>query len=63
MCYIHTENGDLYVWGMNEYGQCGIKKVEEVKKPTLTTELNFKVEFVSCGYYHTALISSTKYIF
>ena len=47
---------------MNEYGQCSIKKIEEVKKPTLVTDLNLRVSLIDCGYYHTALITSKTFL-
>lgn len=48
---------------MNEYGQSSLKKVEEVKKPTLVSDLNFKVASIACGYYHTAIISSKVWLY
>jgi hypothetical protein len=51
------------VWGLNEYGELGVNNMEELIKPTLVTKLDFKVDFVSCGYYHTAIISSMHVIF
>ncbi len=51
------ETGELYVWGMNDTGQSCIKKLEEVKKPTLVTDFNHKISLIACGYYHTAVIT------
>ena len=52
-----ADDGSLYVWGINDNGELGIGSILEQPIPK-KLELNFKVKFVSCGYYHTALISS-----
>jgi alpha-tubulin suppressor-like RCC1 family protein len=50
-------NGVVYVWGVNENGELGVGKGNEISTPK-RLDLNFKVSFVSCGYYHSAVISS-----
>ena len=52
----------MYVWGVNENGELGVGKGNEISTPK-RLDLNFKVSFVSCGYYHSALISSSLFCF
>jgi X-linked retinitis pigmentosa GTPase regulator len=54
--YDIIENGDLFVWGINDNGELGIGKVNEINIPK-RLDLGFGISFVSCGYYHTAIIS------
>jgi X-linked retinitis pigmentosa GTPase regulator len=57
-----SEDGSLYVWGINDNGELGLGSVPEQSIPK-KIDLNFKVKFVSCGYYHTAIISKTGKLF
>ena len=52
----------MYVWGVNENGELGVGKGNEISTPK-RLDVNFKVSFVSCGYYHSALISSILFCF
>lgn len=52
-----TEGGDLYVWGTNDNGELGIDDKNELLKPKMLL-LGFRINYVSCGYYHTAIITS-----
>jgi hypothetical protein len=54
---LKKENGDLYVWGINDNGELGLGKLDEQFVPK-RIDLDFFVSFVACGYYHTAIISS-----
>ena len=45
------------MWGINDNGELGIGKVNELNVPK-RLELSFRVGFVSCGYYHTAIVTS-----
>ena len=52
-----TEDGDVYVWGGGSEGQLGFGASEtEVPKPT-KLDLEEKVVCISCGYYHTSLVT------
>lgn len=51
-----TKTGDLYVWGINDNGELGIGKATELNTPK-RLDLNFRIDMVSCGYYHTAIVS------
>jgi X-linked retinitis pigmentosa GTPase regulator len=54
--FVLKESGELYVWGINDNGELGIGKVNEINSPK-RIDLSFSIAFVSCGYYHTAIIS------
>lgn len=47
----------MYVWGINDNGEIGLGKINEQSSPKII-DLGVKISFVSCGYYHTALITS-----
>ena len=52
-----SEDGDVYMWGGGSEGQLGLGASEtEVPKPT-KLDLDEKIECLSCGYYHTALVT------
>ena len=46
------ENGNIYCWGANDYGQLGIGNNFNRNKPQQYLE-NPKFIFISCGYNHT----------
>ena len=57
-----TKDGDLYMWGYNEYGQLGVYTNVDKNAPVLinnsTTALPAKsVKYVALGYYHSAAIT------
>ena len=54
-----TERGEVWVWGSNTEGQLGLGEDSEetVFSPTLLP-LSSGVAHISCGYYHTALVTS-----
>ncbi|UJR08508.1 hypothetical protein I4U23_012774 [Adineta vaga] len=58
-----TDDGIVYVWGSNDDGQCGQPR----KTKTVTTpkelRLDYPVVAISCGYYHTALVSEDGRLF
>ncbi len=49
-----TENGDLYTWGYNYYGQLGDGTTEDKYNPT---KIMSNVKSVSLGYNHSACIT------
>jgi len=57
-----TENGDLFVWGINDNGELGIGKQVEQPIPK-RLDLGFEIRSVSCGYYHTAIVSKSGDIY
>lgn len=44
------------MWGINDNGELGLGKINEQFDPK-RLDLGFPVTFVSCGYYHTAIVS------
>ena len=59
--YALTSDNKLYGWGSNEFGQLGIKVVNNSKiyKPVLIEDLNdVIIEQISCGALHTLVLSS-----
>ena len=46
----------MYVWGSNSEGQIGIEGKSECPDPE-ELPIEDVVTYVSCGYYHTALVT------
>ncbi|CAF1394170.1 unnamed protein product [Adineta ricciae] len=58
-----NEDGVVYVWGANDDGQCGQpRKDDEIKVPK-ELRLDHSVTAISCGNYHTALVSKDGKLF
>ena len=61
-----TEEGKLFVWGSNEYGQCGLgEKVRDVSEIPQALKLpdNVRVVKISAGWYHSAVICENGGLF
>ncbi len=63
-----TESGRVYSWGRNDCGQLGIGTTggsNEPKFVAVIDEIKFNVfiEKISCGSYHSLLLSSDGYIY
>ncbi|CAH1799799.1 unnamed protein product [Owenia fusiformis] len=58
-CCALTDSGEVYVWGGNSEGQLGLGEVDDdvLTTPTLL-EFIEDVTCVSCGYYHTAVVTA-----
>lgn len=54
-----TEDGKVFVWGGNEDGKLGLGDVDSVSEPT-ALPMDLPVICVSCGYYHTAVITGNS---
>lgn len=56
-----TAGGEVYAFGKNDYGQLGLGHARNVKLPSLvkisTSDSDEKIVDVSCGYYHTVVIT------
>lgn len=50
-------NGDVYAWGDNKYGQCGLppSEIQEVETPTRLHTIK-GAQSVTCGDYHTFIL-------
>lgn len=54
---MFLESGKVFVWGSNSEGQLGFESSKtNCKQPTLL-EFKDKIRDISCGYYHTAVIT------
>ncbi|XP_071455632.1 probable E3 ubiquitin-protein ligase HERC4 [Hetaerina americana] len=60
-----ANNGDLYSWGSNTYGQLGIGTVgEDVSKPQLVKSLaGIPLAFIACGGFHSFAVSKSGTVF
>ncbi|TYZ61267.1 hypothetical protein PybrP1_009568 [[Pythium] brassicae (nom. inval.)] len=58
---VVTAGGEVYAFGKNDYGQLGLGHARNVKVPALVKvsvgEADEKVVDVSCGYYHTVVVT------
>lgn len=56
-----TASGEVYAFGKNDYGQLGLGHARNIKVPALVKialgEADEKVVDVSCGYYHTVVVT------
>ncbi|XP_058151622.1 E3 ISG15--protein ligase HERC5 [Dasypus novemcinctus] len=56
--------GNIYSWGKNDCGQLGLGHTNNKDSPCLVEELdNQKVEFLTCGASHTALLTKDGLVF
>ncbi|XP_052894618.1 probable E3 ubiquitin-protein ligase HERC4 [Anopheles moucheti] len=64
-CLALTNNGELYGWGSNSYGQLGIGTTnEKVPTPTLIKSLaGVPIAFIACGGNHSFVVSKSGAIF
>ncbi|XP_055628123.1 probable E3 ubiquitin-protein ligase HERC4 isoform X2 [Toxorhynchites rutilus septentrionalis] len=64
-CLALTNNGELYSWGANGYGQLGQGKTnEKIVNPTLIKSLaGIPIAFIACGGNHSFAISKSGAIF
>ncbi|XP_023933810.2 probable E3 ubiquitin-protein ligase HERC4 isoform X2 [Bicyclus anynana] len=60
-----SNNGDLYAWGANVYGQCGLgytSNKETTPRP-ITSLLGVPIALIACGSNHTFVISKSGAVF
>ncbi|XP_055679804.1 probable E3 ubiquitin-protein ligase HERC4 isoform X2 [Lutzomyia longipalpis] len=64
-CLALTNSGEIYAWGMNNYGQLGIGQgPEKVSKPMLVEALSgIPIAFICCGAHHSFALSTSGAIF
>jgi alpha-tubulin suppressor-like RCC1 family protein/tRNA A-37 threonylcarbamoyl transferase component Bud32 len=63
-----TECGHVYSWGSNDFGQLGIGNTMNSNEPKFVSVIdenkcNVFIEKISCGSYHSLLLSSDGYIY
>ena len=61
-----TSDNKLYGWGNNQFGQLGLKIVNQTKlyKPVLIKDLNdFNIKQISCGSVHTLVLTSEGMVY
>lgn len=56
-----SEDGEVYVWGGGSEGQLGLGDEMECPQPQLL-DIEGKVTCLSCGYYHTALVTGKCFV-
>ena len=63
LCYsfvyvsIYPDDGCVYVWGSGSEGQLGLGMSQQEAAVPVQLELEEKVKSLSCGYYHTAVVT------
>lgn len=64
-CLALTNAGELYSWGMNQYGQLGFGyHSETVPKPVLIASLvGLPVAYITCGANHSVILSKSGAVF
>ncbi|XP_072939555.1 probable E3 ubiquitin-protein ligase HERC4 isoform X2 [Epargyreus clarus] len=60
-----TNNGDLYSWGANSYGQCGLGTItnKETTPQPITSLLGVPIALIACGSNHTFVLSKSGAVF
>lgn len=60
-----TNIGDLYSWGANSYGQCGLGMIssKEVLPQAVTSLLGVPIALIACGSNHTFALSKSGAVF
>uniref|UniRef100_A0A672YS87 Retinitis pigmentosa GTPase regulator b n=1 Tax=Sphaeramia orbicularis TaxID=375764 RepID=A0A672YS87_9TELE len=62
--FVSTENGKLFMFGSNNWGQLGLGSKVTVNKPTCVKALKSqKVTLVSCGRNHTLICTAQGNVF
>ncbi|XP_034238735.1 X-linked retinitis pigmentosa GTPase regulator-like isoform X2 [Thrips palmi] len=54
---VLTVDGGVYVWGSNSDGQLGLGESVTVVDTPKRIDLPHTIAYISCGYYHTALVT------
>ncbi|CAG9559714.1 unnamed protein product [Danaus chrysippus] len=62
---VLTNNGDLYAWGANSYGQCGLgnRSNKETTPQALSSILGIPIALIACGSNHTFALSQSGAVF
>ncbi|KAL4239292.1 putative E3 ubiquitin-protein ligase herc4 [Mactra antiquata] len=63
-CLLLTDDGKLYTWGDNKFGQLGLGNTQKFNQPQLINSLNgIPVAQVVCGGSHSFILSKSGAIF
>ena len=62
-CAVVSDDGTLYTWGDNEYGQCGHGDRARLSRRRPVISLSVSVATVACGRAHTAVCSRAGELF
>lgn len=52
-----ADSGLVFVWGSNSEGQLGLESNKTNSKLPTLLEFKDKIRDISCGYYHTAVLT------
>lgn len=57
--FLLWKGGEVYSWGLNNYGQLGIGHIcEKISKPTLVSSIaGIPIAFLACGGNHSFVVS------
>ncbi len=58
-----TNNGHVFSWGYNQFSQLGHRENENLNKPKLIELKNVLITKISCGQYHSLLLSNDEIIY
>ncbi|KAJ2952078.1 hypothetical protein O0L34_g4345 [Tuta absoluta] len=60
-----TNNGEIYTWGANTYGQCGLGTITNKEmKPQLVSSLQgIPIALIACGHNHTFALSKSGAVY
>ncbi|XP_041971239.1 probable E3 ubiquitin-protein ligase HERC4 isoform X2 [Aricia agestis] len=60
-----TNNGDLYAWGANSFGQCGLGTMsnKETTPQQITSLVGVPIAQIACGSNHTFVLSKSGAVF
>lgn len=60
---VQSATGQLYAWGLNNFGQLGLGDVAPRSHPTLISELHhFIITKVVCGAFHSLVLTSKSLV-
>lgn len=70
-CFAIDKDGQVYTWGLNQYGQCGVTNAQGnledgsvITKPELVTEFeNINVKEIAGGEHHTLALTEDGSIY
>ncbi|CAI4227270.1 unnamed protein product [Auanema sp. JU1783] len=53
---VLTTSNQLFAWGTNRYGQCGVGHSNPINEPQLLDTVLPAIKSISCGQYHCAIL-------